>query len=88
MLPVILQSGNIRVKGGDRMPVSKAQQRATIKYIKANYDRLEIKVPKGEGAILKAHAKSMGESLNEFAKRAMAEAMTKDTTPAERSETP
>ena len=28
------------------MPTSKAQQKATAKYVKANYDRVEAKVPK------------------------------------------
>ena len=29
------------------MPVSKAQQKAVAKYIKNNYDRIELKVIKG-----------------------------------------
>ena len=30
------------------MTVSKAQQKATAKYVKNNYDRIEIKVSKGK----------------------------------------
>lgn len=36
-----------------------------------NYDRIEINVPKGEKDIIKAHAQNMGESTNEFIKRAI-----------------
>ena len=30
------------------MSVSKAQQKATAKYVKNTYDRIEVKVPKGQ----------------------------------------
>lgn len=46
------------------MPASKAQQRAVNKYIKGNYDRLNITIPKGQKATVEAHAKSKGESVN------------------------
>ena len=52
-------------------PVSKAQQKATAKYVKNNYDRIEVKVPKGRKAELNAHAKLHGESLNGFVNRAI-----------------
>lgn len=35
-------------------------------YNKANYDRIEIVVPKGRKEIIKAHAKANGQSVNEF----------------------
>ena len=35
--------------------VSKAQQRAVHKYVKANYDRLDLTMPKGRKEELKAH---------------------------------
>ena len=53
------------------MPTSKAQQRATAKYVKLNYDRIEVKVPKGRKAELQAHAEQRGESLNGFIGRAI-----------------
>ena len=46
------------------MPISKAQQDAVNKYKRANYDRMEMLVPKGKKGIIKAHAESMGESVN------------------------
>ncbi len=61
------------------MPASKAQQRATNKYIKANYDRMEIVVPKGRKAEIKAHATDNSESVNGFVNRAISETMERDT---------
>lgn len=60
------------------MAVSKAQQRATQKYIKNNYDRLELRIPKGERESIKKHAEKMGESLNQFLIRAVKETMRRD----------
>ncbi len=60
------------------MPVSKAQQKAVHKYIKANYDRQEITMPKGKKDKIKAHAESRGESVNAFINRAIDETMERD----------
>ena len=60
------------------MPASKAQQRAVAKYMKANYDEIKIRVPKGEKEKIKAHAEARGESLNGFINRAIDEAMERD----------
>ena len=46
------------------MAISKAQQRAVNKYIKGNYDRINLVVPKGRKAEIEAHAQSKGESVN------------------------
>ena len=49
------------------MAISKAQQRATANYVKKTYDRIEIKVAKGQKEIIQAHAnKKDGGSLNAF----------------------
>lgn len=48
------------------------------KWNKNNYDRIEVVVPKGEKDIIKAHAQSIGESTNEFIKRAIATTMEAD----------
>ena len=58
--------------------VSNAQQKAVHKYVKNNYDRLELTVPKGRKAEIKAHAESHGESVNAFIVRAVNEAMERD----------
>lgn len=60
------------------MPVSKAQQRATNKYITSNYDRINLTVPKGRKAAIQAHAAAQGESVNAFIGRAIEEAMERD----------
>ncbi len=61
------------------MAVSKAQQKATAKYVKQNYDRIEIKVSKGRKAELQAHAQDQGESLNGFISRAIDGQIERDT---------
>ena len=63
---------------GGKMSISKAQQKATAKYVKANYDRVEAKFPKGRKAELQAHAEKQGESLNGFIVRAVDEAIERD----------
>ena len=70
-------------KGGNRRmseesKVSKAQQRAVHKYVKANYDRLDLTMPKGRKEDLKAHAQARGESVNAFINRAITETLERD----------
>ena len=60
------------------MATTKAQQRAVDKYVKANYDRIEFKAPKGRKAEIKAHADNRGESMNSFIGRAIDETMERD----------
>ena len=62
----------------EKKPVSKAQQKATAKYKKSNYDRMEILLSKGKKADLQIHAESKGESLNSFVNRAIDEAVERD----------
>ncbi len=60
------------------MSVSKAQQRATNKYNKNHYDRLEMKVPKGEKESITEHAIEYDGTLNKFLNRAVKETMERD----------
>lgn len=60
------------------MAISKAQQKAVHKYVKNNYDRIELTVPKGKKEQIKAHAEKQGDSLNKFVNRAIDEAMERD----------
>ena len=60
------------------MAVSKAQQKAVHKYVKANYDRMELTVPKGRKDEIKAHAESRGQSVNSFIVAAIDEKMERD----------
>lgn len=48
------------------------------KWSRANYDRVEAFFPKGQKEVIKAHAASMGESVNGFINRAIDEAMERD----------
>ena len=61
------------------MAVSKAQQKAVNKYVKENYDRVNVNMPKGQKDTVKAHAETRGESLNGFINRAINETMERDS---------
>ena len=60
------------------MATTKAQQKAVHKYVRENYDRLELTVPKGKKAEIKAHAEARGESVNGFVNRAIEEVMERE----------
>lgn len=61
------------------MAISPSQKKAVAKYNAANYDRIELRVKKGQKDELKAHAERRGETLNEFVNRAIAETIQRDT---------
>lgn len=60
------------------MAVSKAQQRATNKWMAANYDRVNLTLPKGQKEVVQSHAAALGESVNGFIGRAISETMVRD----------
>lgn len=60
------------------MAVSKAQQASVNKYVKANYDRINVTMPKGQKEVIKAHAEAHSESVNGFINRAISETMERD----------
>lgn len=62
----------------DKPKTTKAQQKAVQRYVKDNYDRIVLTVPKGNRDKIKAHADSLGESMNGFINRAIIEAMERD----------
>ena len=53
------------------MPVNKSQQKAVNKYIRNNYDRLNICIPKGQKSTIEAAASALGESVNTYTQRAL-----------------
>lgn len=61
------------------MATTKAQQKAVHKYVRENYDRLELTMPKGKKEEIKAHAESRGESVNGFVNRAIDEAIERES---------
>ena len=48
------------------MPYTDAQKRATAKYNAKAYDRIEIKVKKGQKEIIQKHAEEQCKSLNSY----------------------
>ncbi len=58
--------------------ISKAQQKAVNKYVKNNYDRINVTFPKGHKDILKKHAAQYDESVNAFIVRSVNETMERD----------
>jgi len=56
------------------------QQKAVHKYVKTNYDRLELTVPKGRKQEIKDFAAAHGETVNGFINRLIDEAMEQDNT--------
>ncbi len=59
-------------------PASKAQQKAVNKYMKSNYDRVNLVMPKGKKDVIQVHAAQQGESVNAYINRAIDEAMQRD----------
>lgn len=57
---------------------SKAQQKATNKYIAKTYDRIALTVPKGYKARIQDFAAQHNESVNAMINRLLAEAMKKE----------
>ena len=60
------------------MPASKAQQKAVNKYVKANYDLYQIKMPKGKKDDIKVAAAAACESVNAYINTAIAQRMERD----------
>lgn len=57
--------------------VSQAQIRATQKYNKKAYDRIQIRVKKGEAEKIKAYAEKKGMSINGYINKLIVEDMSK-----------
>ena len=60
----------------EKKTVSKAQQRSVNKYVKENYDRINVTFSKGRKDVIKAFADAQGESVNGFINRAVNAAMS------------
>ena len=62
------------------MTVSKAQQKAVNKYVRENYDRVNVTMPKGKKAEIQAHAARHGLSVTAYINAASDEKMARDDT--------
>ena len=51
--------------------VSRAQQKAVNKYVKNNYDRINVTLPKGRKADIQQAAAAVGESVNTYIRNAI-----------------
>ena len=65
-------------KGGSNLAISESQRKAVAKYNAANYERIELRVEKGQKETIKAHAEAQGESLNGFINRAILTVIEQD----------
>ena len=65
-------------KGALKIATTKAAQRAVNKYMKENYDRINLTVYKGMKDDIKTHAEKTGESVNGFIQRAITETLERD----------
>lgn len=70
------------------MAVSKAQQRAVMKYDAKAYDKTLLRLPKGKLDTVKAHSAARNESVNGFINRAISETMERDGAAPAASEGP
>ena len=70
------------------MAYTEAGKKATIKYIKTAYDRIEIRIPKGQKATVEAAAREAGESVNQYAQKSILARMGLDEWPTNNEETP
>lgn len=58
--------------------ISKAQQKAVNKYVKNNYDRINVTFPKGQKELIAKAAEAAGESVNGYIKKAVDQRMEQD----------
>lgn len=70
------------------MAISKANQRAVNKYVKNNYDRVNVTMPKGRREVIKSAADAVGESVNAYINTAVDMRMGAVATPASAESAP
>ncbi len=58
---------------------TEAQKKAIQKYLRETVEEFKIRVPKGRKDVIKNHASTQGESLNQFVIRAIDETIQHDT---------
>lgn len=78
VLPPLIITQKAGVNMSEETKVSKAQQKAVNKYIKNNYDRINVTFPKGQKEIIMLAATAAGESVNSYIKKAVDQRMERD----------
>ena len=73
-------------RGGDFLAIRESQRRAVAKYNAANYERIELRVERGQKEVIKQHASKQGETLNRFVNRAISETTQRDNEKAQKEE--
>ena len=68
------------------MAIRESQRRAVAKYNAANYERIELRVERGQKEVIKQHASKQGETLNRFVNRAISETTQRDNEKAQKEE--
>lgn len=61
------------------MAVPKANQKAVNRYVRENYDRINVTFRKGEREKIRAYAEAHGESVNAFITRVIRETMAHES---------
>lgn len=61
------------------MPVPKANQRAVNKYVKNNYDRINVTMPKGKKETIQGYAERQGQSVNGYINAAIDTRIAQET---------
>lgn len=64
---------------GENMAISEAQRKAVAKYNAKAYDRIELKVKKGQKSLIQEVAAQQGQSLNGYIKNAVETKIKADT---------
>ena len=62
----------------EKPKVSKAQQKAVNKYVKNNYDRINVTFPKGQKEFITQLAAAADESVNCYIKKAVEERIQRE----------
>lgn len=78
VLPPLIITQKAGVNMSEETKVSKAQQKAVNKYVKNNYDRINVTFPKGQKEIIMLAATAAGESVNSYIKKAVDQRMERD----------
>lgn len=55
-----------------------AHRRGNAKYLRETVETMQIRVKKGQKAVIRDHAAAMGESMNQFVVRAIDETINRD----------